>query len=107
MGGRLLVARELTHGGRTLPGGDMEDDFETISGNEAECPHAKQMNPNDKGSGQPHPVHLLRGRQVHIDRLLNVLCDVRECTWQIISSSYSLCCLLCRPKCSPDPAGGL
>jgi Inositol hexakisphosphate len=32
MGGRLLVARELTHGGRTLPGGDMEDDFETISG---------------------------------------------------------------------------
>jgi hypothetical protein len=32
MGGRLLVARELTHGGRALPGGDMEDDFETISG---------------------------------------------------------------------------
>ena len=32
VGGRLLVARELTHGGRTLPGGDMEDDFETISG---------------------------------------------------------------------------
>lgn len=32
MGGRLLVARELTHGGRALPGGDMEDDFETIAG---------------------------------------------------------------------------
>lgn len=32
MSGRLLVARELTHGGRQLPGGDMEDDFETIAG---------------------------------------------------------------------------
>jgi len=32
MGGRLLVARELTHGGRQLPGGDMEDDFEPVTG---------------------------------------------------------------------------
>ena len=43
MGGRLLVARELTHGGRTLPGGDMEDDFETISGAETCHAHAPQL----------------------------------------------------------------
>lgn len=32
MGGRLLVARELIAQGRTLAGGEMEDDFEPVSG---------------------------------------------------------------------------
>ena len=32
MGARLLVARELTAEGRSLAGGEMEDDFEPVTG---------------------------------------------------------------------------
>lgn len=58
MGGRLLVARELIARGRALAGGEMEDDFEPVSG--APFPTQQALGPHSLCScarSQKHCPH--------------------------------------------------